>query len=365
MDTLTLNNEGEKTTVMEVKILHIINDLSRNGGAQRFVIDLVCPPPQGYDIRVITLDDDNDFTRELTEAGVPFYVWNKLSLKEKWQLLRWPDVVHGHLFPSIYIALAAVGKRHIQTEHATHNRRRDHGWMKPFEWLLYWRYDVTACITGQVRDALTDFLPHWKKHYRVILNGVDLSKFSLREKAAPAESNTVRIGMVGRFHTYKDHPTLFRALTHLPSRFEVHLAGDGDRREEYQALAASLGIEDRVVFHGVRADIPAFLDSLDIYVQSAVVEGFGLAAVEAMAAGLPVLASDVPGLSEVVERRDYRFPVGDDNALAGKILALCDDADTYAKASDYAVQRCQDFTLKTFRDQYYRTYRELAGAVDE
>lgn len=347
---------------MAVRVLHIINDLSMNGGAQRFVIDLVCPIPQGYDARVITLEDTNDFTRELSAAGVRHYVWSKLSLKQKWQLLRWPDVVHGHLFPSIYIGLAALGKRHIQTEHATHNRRRDHVWMKPFEWLLYWRYQVTACITGQVRDALAAFLPRWQDHYRVILNGVDLSKFPLTEKVQPSPDTPINLGMVGRFHTYKDHPTLFRALAALPERYQLHLAGDGDRRDEYQALVKTLGIEDRVIFHGVRGDIPAFLDELDLYVQSSIVEGFGLAAVEAMAAGLPVLASNVQGMSEVVDKEEFRFPVGDEHALAEAILALCDDTQAYQMAARYSVARCQHFTLSHFRDQYYRTYQELAEA---
>ncbi|MGF1708595.1 glycosyltransferase [Enterovibrio baiacu] len=348
---------------MSVKVLHIINDLSRNGGAQRFVIDLVSPPPQGYDIRVITLEDTNDFSEELDALGVKCDVWEHLSWKEKWQALRWPDVIHGHLFPSIYLALAAFGKKRVQTEHATHNRRRDHVWMKPFELFLYWRYQVTVCITEQVKDALEDFLPQYKKHYRVIFNGVDLTKYPLNVKTQPAPEQPRRIGMVGRFHAYKDHPTVIRALAELPENYELHFAGDGDRRDEYMALVKELGVENRVIFHGVLTDIPAFLDTLDVYVQSSSVEGFGLAAVEGMAAGLPVLASNVPGLSEVMGDERYLFELGNARALTSAIQRLCEDESTYQAASEYAISRCQIFTLDAFRTHYYQTYQGLVDGT--
>lgn len=360
MDTLTINAKRERSANMPVNVLHIINDLSRNGGAQRFVVDLVCPTPAGYVSKVVILNNMNDFSEVLEAAGVECLVWGNLTLKEKWQILRWPDVVHGHLFPSIYIALAAFGKKRIQTEHNTHNRRRDHGWMKPFEWLLYWRYQKTVCITNQVKNALEDFLPRWKKHYSVIFNGIDLSKFSMEEKQPPAGDATVRIGMVGRLHPYKDHPTLIRALAQLPPRYELHFAGDGERRDEYEALVRTLNLESRVVFHGVRSDIPAFLDSLDIYVQSTIIEGFGLAAVEAMAAGLPVLASNVQGIDEVIGIDDYLFPLGDDKALAHTVSAICENPEQYTRASKRSLSRCQLYTLDAFRDQYYQAYQGLA-----
>ncbi|MDD1792080.1 glycosyltransferase [Enterovibrio sp. ZSDZ42] len=346
---------------MSVKVLHIINDLSLNGGAQRFLIDLVSPPPAGYEIKIITLNDTNEFCDTLDAQGVTYYAWCHLSLKEKWQLLRWPDVVHGHLFPSIYIALAAFGKKRLQTEHNSHNRRRDHIWMKPFEYLLYWRYQTTVCITEQVQEELESFIPQWKSHYQVIYNGVDLSKFSLTEKPFPQPTAPVRIGMVGRLHPYKDQPTLIRALALLPERYELHFAGEGDRREEYQSLAASLGIESRVIFHGIRSDIPDFLDGLDFYVQSSIIEGFGLAAVEAMAAGLPVLASNVPGIREVIDCETSMFDVGDSEALASMISNVCEDPASYQAATQRSISRCQLFTLSAFREQYYQAYQALVN----
>lgn len=344
----------------KIKVLHIINDLSRNGGAQRFVIDLINPPPQNYEIKVITLNEENDFLNEL--KGVECYVWKTLSFTQKWRLLRWPDLLHGHLFPSIYLSLASIGKKRIQTEHATHNRRRDHFYLKPFEFFLYWRHHITVCITTQVKERLEDFLPYLKSHYRVISNGIDVHKFSFTQKIIPQQNENIHIGMVGRFHPYKDQPTLFRALSLLPDRYHLHLVGDGELKEEYLACVQNLGLEKRVTFHGVCADIPGFLDTLNLYVQSSVVEGFGLAALEAMASGLPVLASRVQGMKEVIAKDSALFDVGNEKELALKIESICNCPAQYQASSLYSLSRCQDFSLQRFREQYYQIYQSV---IDE
>lgn len=351
-----------KKSQSKIKILHIINDLSCNGGAQRFVVDLILPTPKGYEICVVTLFDQNDFYNELKNNGIKCVVWMQLSLQQKWQLLRWPDLIHSHLFPSIYFALAAIDKKRIQTEHATHNRRRDHFWLKPFEFFLYSKYQVTVCITEQVKEALENYLPYWKKNYRVISNGIDINKFSFHQKQAPAKNTIVNIGMVGRFHRYKDHSTLIKALTHLPNRFLLHLVGDGELKEQHLALAKQLGLEQRVIFHGLCSTIPTFLNTLDLYVQSSFVEGFGLAPLEAMASGLPVLASNVQGMQEVIGQKSALFDVGDDKTLAHKIEMLCLHPSLYQQASAYSLERCQCFSLQQCRDQYYQTYQSI---IDE
>ncbi len=342
-----------------MKVLHIINDLSRNGGAQRFVIDLIQAPPEGVEIKVITLDDTNDFADELQASGVQCYAWGQLGVLQKWRILRWPNLVHGHLFPSVYLALAAIGKKRIQTEHATHNRRRDHAWLKPFEFFMYGRYQRTVCITEHVKEALEGFLPFWKSHYCVILNGIDIKKFSGKEKKCPQAQETVHIGMVGRFHRYKDHPTLIRALALLPKRYQLHLIGDGERREEYHLLVHQLDLENRVTFHGVCSEIPAILDSLHLYVQSSTVEGFGLAPLEAMACGLPVLGSRVQGMSEVIANENALFDVGDEKGLASQIEGLFSSVNLYQNMSLYSLSRCQHFSLRAFREQYYQTYEKV------
>ncbi len=74
---------------MKTKILHIINDLSKNGGAQKFLVDLVMEHAPQYDIKILVLCDDNDYLDLLSAQGIECFNWKTLSLKEKWSLLRW------------------------------------------------------------------------------------------------------------------------------------------------------------------------------------------------------------------------------------------------------------------------------------
>ncbi|MGP8306060.1 glycosyltransferase [Vibrio sp. YIC-376] len=344
-----------------MKILHIINDLSNNGGAQRFLVDLVVKHKPYYKIKILVLNQDNDFEALLKENGVNFFYWPSLSLKEKWHILRWPDLIHSHLFPSIYIALLAIGKKRVQTEHNTTNRRRDYPALKFMEYLMYQRHEKTICITNKVKEELIRFLPRYKERYDVIYNGVDLNRFSRKAKLYKSSrlGSPINIGMAGRLHGYKDHPTLLRAIARLPEHYHLHLAGDGDKKQELQTLAAQLNCDHRVHWHGVISDVPTFLSNLDVYVQSSIIEGFGLAAVEAMAEGLPVLGSDVPGLDEVIGNDSYLFELGNTQELADKIELICNNQSHYEMATRYFVERCKSFTLEQFRDSYYKTYDEL------
>ena len=176
------------------------------------------------------------------------------------------------------------------------------------------------------------------------------------------EKTAIKIGMVGRLHQHKDHETLIRAIALLPANYQLDLAGDGDKRNDLEALCQQLNVTERVQFHGLVSDIPAFLSGLDMYVQSSHVEGFGLAAVEAMAAGLPVLSSDVPGLDEVIGNDEYMFTAGKSEQLADKISQLCTAVDLYDKASAYAVNRAKLYTINKFRDGYYGLYQQLCAS---
>ncbi|MFN1650190.1 glycosyltransferase [Vibrio rotiferianus] len=344
-----------------MKILHIINDLSKNGGAQRFLIDLVSHNDPHFEIKVLILSDENEYQAELKECGVEYLSWKSLTFQQKWNLLRWPDLVHGHLYPSIYLALLAIGKKKLQTEHNTTNRRRDYPMLKFMEYWLYKSFDMTICITGRVQEELIRFMPRYQSKYSVVYNGVELGKFTMQPKirSAFAKDKVFKIGMAGRLHNYKDHESLLRAMQSLPQNYELHLAGGGPKQEELQALATSLGIEQRVHWYGVISDIPNFLNSLDVYVQSSLVEGFGLASVEAMASGLPVLGSDVPGLDEVIGDSRYLFPTGSPTLLADKILTITNDIDTYNEASRYSVERASLYTIDKFREGYYAAYAQL------
>ncbi len=171
----------------------------------------------------------------------------------------------------------------------------------------------------------------------VIPLGLELQRF-LRTPPAPAGLRTALhippgtplLGIVGRLVTIKDHPTLFRALTLLEAGSRApHLivVGDGERREELRRLAHDLCLASRIHFLGWRSDLEAILAELDVVICSSRNEGTPVALIEAMAAGVPVVSTDVGGVGDLVVHAEtgWLVPPGDPAVLARAIRVLLMD----------------------------------------
>lgn len=168
----------------------------------------------------------------------------------------------------------------------------------------------------------------------VIHNGIDPGRFLVERRCAVIErergDRSVVLGTVARLAPQKGLATLLRAFAlleeQLAGAFDVKLVlvGDGPLLSELQALAGQLGIAPRVIFTGMRRDIPELLHSFDIFVLPSLTEGLPLTVLEAMAAGLPVVASRVGGIPEAVLDGQTGFLVtpGQDAALAEKLGCL-------------------------------------------
>jgi glycosyltransferase involved in cell wall biosynthesis len=137
------------------------------------------------------------------------------------------------------------------------------------------------------------------------------------------------------------------------------LVGDGFLRPQIEELARSIGVATRVSFLGRRQDVPRILKAADIYVHSTTFDGFGIAACEAMAAGLPVIASDVPGLAQVVGGAGILFPVGDHVALAREIQGLLTSPDRRCEMSNASRKRAQCFSIEKTVDGYLTMYESV------
>ena len=147
---------------------------------------------------------------------------------------------------------------------------------------------------------------------RAIGNGIDLERFRSVPRSKQA-GDPVTIACVARLEPVKNHAMLFESLVLLKRRradFRVWLVGDGPLRARYQRLCARLGIDDVVEFLGYRDDIPELLAQTDIVVLTSIKEGIPRAAMEAMAMGLPVVATRVPGTREVVRHFESGLTVG-------------------------------------------------------
>jgi glycosyltransferase involved in cell wall biosynthesis len=192
----------------------------------------------------------------------------------------------------------------------------------------------------------------------------------LRELTGVPDAATLGF-TVGRMTDYKDYPTMMRAFRRvLEKDRSIHLAvaGFGPLRARVVAMARELGLDGNVHFLKARiphAEMPDALRSADFYLQSSSVEPFGIAVVEAMAAGLPVVATDVGGMSDTIIHGEVglKSPAGDPGALAANVLALADRAARDRMGEAARRRAVQVFDWMVVCKAYLRAYERALQAA--
>lgn len=358
-----------------MKVLHIINSL-HTGGAEKLLADSL-PIYKEYDVEADLLllnSDDTPFLQSLKSkfTGRIFYthINSYYSPAQIWQIKKYfkldYDIIHCHLFPVLYWTalaklLANSSKKLIFTEHNTENRRLNNPAFLQVDKFIYRCYDKVTAITPQVKQVLIDKLHLPNQKVEVIYNGIDVEKFatatSYQKSMFFDETDTIVI-QVSRFQKQKDQQTVIRALGDLPDNYKLLLVGDGELKADCQALINQMNLRHRVKFLGVRMDVSALLKTADIVVQSSHWEGFGLAAVEGMAAGKPLIASDVAGLRDIVKDYGLLFEQGNAAELASKILRL-QDTNFYNDIAKKCVQQAGHFHILKMVEATVALYYEL------
>jgi glycosyltransferase involved in cell wall biosynthesis len=234
--------------------------------------------------------------------------------------------------------------------------------------------DLSLAVSQGVRDYLIEPGGLDPARVRVVHNGVDLARIrqhrpraEVRRELGLAEANQV-VGLVARLdHWGKGHKEFFTALSTLKDRHPVEalIIGGGRREAEVKQLAAEMGLAGRVHFLGQRQDIPDLLSALDIFVLPSHSEGVSLALLEGMAAGLPVIATAVGGLPEVVTDgvNGLLIPPQDPEALAQALARFLDDPALAKKLGENARQHVnENFSLERLGREINEIYEELTGS---
>ena len=206
----------------------------------------------------------------------------------------------------------------------------------------------------------------------IIPNGIELNKFTVAEsfrissRKMLSVDESFNIVCVGRLSSEKGYNLVFEAIKKLCSHleninFSVIIVGDGPEMNNLKKMAASVENEYncKTFFAGYQNDIKKYLAAGDIFVLPSYYEGFGLAVVEAMTAGLPVIASNVGGLPEIIEDQlnGILFKPGDATDLSEKILTLINSEKIRHKLSKNALLKAKEFDIKKMLDKYYSLYK--------
>ena len=289
-------------------------------------------------------------------------IYNPLNIILIRKHIRKYQIVHIHLFPVQLFAALAVqfmlkkNFRFLTTEHSTYNNRRKYLLLKYLDKYFYSQYDKIICISEQTEKNLRLWLSDESDKICTVNNGIDVDKFRDAVKEERWGNDTVYLAMVGRFEYPKDQSTVIKAMKKMPGNVHLLLIGSGDGMPKCKRLAEEELVKERVHFLGNCTDVPSLLKSCTIGILSTVWDGFGLVAVEYMASGMPVIASDVDGLRDVVGRQELLFKTGDVEGLSKKLLWLLNDNTAYQSMKQYCINRANCFSKQKMAEEYLKCY---------
>ncbi|WP_122585810.1 glycosyltransferase [Pseudomonas viridiflava] len=271
----------------------------------------------------------------------------------------------AHRFKPVYIALLATRLPVIGVHHAFGDYQRRS--RKLFANLFRKRLSLLG-VSDSVRDDMRKSLPAWPaERIETLYNRIDVEQ--LQGSQFSAEDARVELGLspsawivgnVGRLHPDKDQATLLRgfalALPSLPENSQLVILGKGRLEESLKELARELGIGANVMFMGQVADARRYFKAFDVFALSSDHEPFGMVLLEAMVAGVPVVATSCGGAREVVEDVGLLFPLGDEQRLAQGLMHMAGlDADQRQDCAERMLLRLRErFSDNAVRNVFWR-----------
>lgn len=370
-------------------VLHVIHRLGM-GGLEHGLINLINRmPPDRYRHAIVCLKDSTEFSQRIRRKDVPVLCLNRRDGQDFGMFVRFyrilrelkPDIVHTRNIASLECQLPAWL---AAVRHRIHG---EHGWdvydpggtNRKYQWLR-WLYRPLVHhyipLSRQLSDYLVNKAGVPDAKIRRICNGVDTAVFHPAQEGKTYIQDCpfsrpgpwILVGTVGRMHGVKDQMNLVRAFLRLLAarpdvrdRVRLVLVGEGPLRQEAASVLREAGAADLAWLPGERSDVPDILRGLDIFVLPSQAEGISNVILEAMATGLPVLATDVGGNPElVVDGTTGRLvEAGNPEAMARVLEEYLDNPGQIQSHGEQGLRRVVDgFSLDSMVSQYMAVYDE-------
>jgi glycosyltransferase involved in cell wall biosynthesis len=353
------------------------------GGAENVVVRLARALRERGDEPIVATMKPGWMTERAEALGIPVWIVPQRPGFDYAWVLRFArdlrrarvDVLHSHEFAMNTFGSAAALLARVPAVSTIHGRNWVAGEAR--RGLAYRALRRLGVPIVAVSEDLAGFLalglavPRAK--LEMIHNGIPLpSEPRADERARTRAAARAALGIpddrslvvaVGNLYPVKDHATLVRALAQL-TRARVAIAGRGDEEEPLRRLAAEFGVADRLHLLGLRDDVATVFAAGDVFVQPSRSEGLPLAVLEAMAHGLPVVASRVGGIPEAVDegKSGFLVPPGDPDALAAALARVLDAGDRGAALGQAARERAvAEFSVERMAERYRALYLRRLG----
>ena len=378
-----------------VRLAVVINAIVLAGAERMLVRVLTRLPSEEFDVHVFTIGLPGPFTEHLEELGIPnrLYQFVRPKVPNPFHVLTLardlrrfqPDVVQGWMYlGNLFGGVAAkLARRDLPVawniRHSTLDPKIDSRSMRWSAWLggqLSGLVPDRIVLCAEAARAAHLRVGYAPEKLEVIPNGFDLSELRPDPVARQRIRNelgltdeTPLVGLVGRLHQHKDHQTFVRAARVVADQIpNAHFVGAG---EEQTYSAADLwswvdeaGLRDRFHWLGVRRDVPAIDASLDVLVCSSTTEGFPNVVGEAMACGVPCVATDVGECAEVIGDTGCVVPKQDPLRLGNAISELLQMPRAERTALGEAARRrvVERYDINRIVERYCDLWRSLATA---
>lgn len=372
-----------------MNILHVIPSLKK-GGAERLALD-ICRELQNGDstnVLLLLLHDENEFSYlaeslnvDVTSSYFRYHLIGKPEAEfndfRKLVEAFSPDVIHTHLFEAEFFTRHCLfpGVKYITHLHdnmaqfegwnlgTLFSKARFTGWIEKRTLVkAYNQCDNTFIAnSADTADYFRLRLPGaLKNRITVLENAIDLSGF--RFLVRPAPKNEIRLVSTGSFVKKKNHAFLIPVVSQLKLKgikVQLTLLGDGPLRSMLQGSIAENGLQHEIIMPGNVDDVAHYLHQADLYVHPAIYEPFGLAIVEAMATGLPVVCLDGKGNRGLVDngKNGFMLKEPDPALFAAKIMSIAGNAENYATFSLNAGTKARLYSIKEYAEKLVSIYQ--------
>lgn len=319
-----------------MKILYVITGLGV-GGAERVVTTVADRMVNaGHTVKIVYLVGNADVMPnsqniELITLNLKSFSRLFIAVKRLRDIILnyQPDVVHSHMFHSNILCRIVNSITPINKLICTVHNSNEGGQVR----MLAYKFtnflsDVNTNVSEEATDSLVVKKAFKKSQITTVYNGIDTEYFKfdqfernlLRNQFNIPKDKKVLIS-IGSLTEQKDYPNLFKAIQKLPNRndYKFFIVGDGPLQDELYDLVGSMGLNDTIIFLGIRRDIPSLLSMADIFVLPSAWEGFGLVVAEAMSCERIVVATDCGGVKEVLGESPFLVAPQNYKELSKKI----------------------------------------------
>ncbi|HVO07363.1 MAG TPA: glycosyltransferase [Burkholderiaceae bacterium] len=359
--------------MMPIRVLHVIHSLDGGGAERQLTLLANASAAHGMTAAVACVNDAGQ-ERLVPQVGV-FRIRRRRRLDHRVLLdvtaaidrFR-PGIVHAWLPAVVTVpAMLAATLRRVPVLFSYRMAMRHDAPLKPIEWLV-----ASACATG----VLSNTDPAWctrsyrwlyrRKRGLCIANGVEPNAVATNCRARHAHAGPLELLFAGRLSTQKNWPRLLDAMAALKSSTDVRLTvyGRGEQQAQVEQRIADLGLQDCVTMAGYQSNLRELMPHFDALVMPSLWEGMPNVVLEAMAAGLPCVLSDIPEHRKVCGAAGVAlfFDVESSSQLADAVRALAASPERRRAMSDAGISRSESFSVASMVSRHAEAYRAMLAA---